>query len=75
LRCETPPLGDRSIATERIMATLGGLARSFLFGLSPTDPGVFVFAGLVLGAAAVLAGWLPAHRASHVDPLMALRHE
>jgi hypothetical protein len=54
---------------------LTGLARRILFGLTPTDPGVFIVAGMILAAAAALAGWLPAHRASHVDPLVALRHE
>jgi ABC-type antimicrobial peptide transport system permease subunit len=54
---------------------LTGLARNILFGLTPTDPGAFVVAASVLAAAAVLAGWLPAHRASRVDPLVALRHE
>jgi ABC-type antimicrobial peptide transport system permease subunit len=46
-----------------------------LFGLTPTDPSVFVVAASVLAVAAVLAGWLPAIRASRVDPLVALRHE
>lgn len=55
--------------------TLTGLARRFLFGLTPTDPGVFVVAGLVLGLTAALGAWLPARRASHIDPLAALRHE
>jgi ABC-type antimicrobial peptide transport system permease subunit len=54
---------------------LTGLARTILFGLTPTDPGVFVVAASVLAVAAVLAGWLPAVRASRVDPLLALRHE
>ena len=51
------------------------LAGAFLFGLRSNDPGVFVVAGIVLAAVAVVAGWLPAHRASRVDPLVALRHE
>jgi predicted permease len=54
---------------------LGGLARNILFGLTPTDPAVFVTASFVLGLTALVAGWLPAHRASRVDPLIALRHE
>jgi ABC-type antimicrobial peptide transport system permease subunit len=54
---------------------LTGLASSFLFDLRPNDPGVFLVAGLILATVAVVAGWLPAHRASRVDPLVALRHE
>jgi len=54
---------------------LTGIARKILFGLTPTDPAVFAVAASVLAGAAVLAGWLPARRASRVDPLVALRHE
>jgi putative ABC transport system permease protein len=54
---------------------LTGLARGLLFGLTPTDPGVFALAGSILGASALVAGWVPARRASSVDPLVALRHE
>jgi ABC-type antimicrobial peptide transport system permease subunit len=52
-----------------------GLARGILFGLTPTDPTVFVVAASVLTLAAVAAAWLPARRAARVDPMMALRHE
>jgi predicted permease len=55
--------------------TLTGLTRKMLFGTTPTEPGVFATAAVVLGVAAFTAGWLPAHRASRVDPLVALRHE
>jgi predicted permease len=54
---------------------LTGLAGKMLFGLTPTDPSVFAVAASVLAVAAVLASWLPARRASRVDPLVALRHE
>ena len=54
---------------------VAGLARTLLFGLTPTDPTVFGVAASVLAVAAVLAGWLPARRASRVDPVVALRHE
>ena len=55
------------------MAT--GVARSLLFGLTPTDPWAFAIAAAALTAAALVAGWLPARRASRVDPLVALRHD
>ena len=48
---------------------------SRLFGLSATDPLTFTAAIGVLGAAVMLAGWLPARRAARVDPLVALREE
>jgi predicted permease len=58
-----------------VALTLSGLARSMLFGLTPTDPAAFVTAASILGLTALVAGWLPARRASRVDPLIALRHE
>ena len=46
-----------------------------LFGLSPTDPLTLVGAAIVLTVVAMLAGYLPARRASRVNPLNALRYE
>ena len=54
---------------------LSGLARTMLFGVTPTDPAAFAIAAGVLGLTALAAGWLPARRASRVDPLTVLRHE
>jgi ABC-type antimicrobial peptide transport system permease subunit len=48
---------------------------SMLFGLKPTDPLTLAGAGLLLLAAAMLAGWAPARRASRIQPVEALRHE
>jgi predicted permease len=52
-----------------------GVTRNLLFGLTPTEPAVFVGAASILAAAALAAGWVPARRASSIDPLVALRHE
>jgi predicted permease len=54
---------------------LANLVRSQLFGLNPRDPLTFVGSAVVLTFAAGLAGFLPALRASSVDPTTALRHE
>jgi len=52
-----------------------GLARSLLYGVEPTDPLTLVTGAGGLVAAALLAAWVPARRASQVDPVIALRHE
>jgi ABC-type antimicrobial peptide transport system permease subunit len=49
--------------------------RSFLFGVAPTDPLALTAASLTLVAIAALASWIPARRASRVDPANALRAE
>jgi len=51
------------------------LIASFLFGVKPWDPTVFVAAPLVLTLVALLATWAPALRASRVNPIEALRYE
>ena len=49
--------------------------KTMLFGLKPSDPLTMVIAGAMLFAVAVLAGFIPARRASRVEPMQALRHE
>jgi predicted permease len=49
--------------------------RSFLFEIDPTDPITFAVIALVLGAIALLACYVPARRATRIDPLLALRAE
>ena len=51
------------------------LIASELFGLQSRDPITVLMASLLTASIAVLAGFLPARRASRVDPMVALRHE
>ncbi len=51
------------------------LVRSFLYGLTPQDPMSITLATVGLILVTGIAGYLPALRATHVDPLIALRHE
>lgn len=67
------------LATRGVLLGLGGalvaarLVRSQLFGVSPFDPGIFVAVMILLFAIAALACWLPAQRATRVNPMDALR--
>jgi ABC-type lipoprotein release transport system permease subunit len=49
--------------------------RSFLFGVAPNDPLALAGSSLTLVTIAALASWIPARRASRVDPAEALRAE
>jgi ABC-type antimicrobial peptide transport system permease subunit len=48
---------------------------SFLYGMKPNDPIAFAAAVAILLGAALLAGYVPARKASRIDPMIALRHE
>lgn len=69
------------LALAGVVAGVGaafGLTRllaGFLFGVQPWDPAVFVAVPVILAAVALLAVWLPAARASRLDPTEALRAE
>jgi putative ABC transport system permease protein len=51
------------------------LLSALLFEVSPYDAASFAFVALGLVAVALLASWLPAYRATRVDPMAALRCE
>jgi predicted permease len=57
-----------SLATSRMISAL-------LFGVAPSDPVTYAGVSIALSAVALLATWLPARRASQVEPLVALRYE
>jgi len=59
--------GLASLLVSRAIAAL-------LFNTAPTDPVAFIAMVLVIATIALLAGYLPARRASHVDPMVALRN-
>jgi ABC-type lipoprotein release transport system permease subunit len=54
---------------------LSKLIESLLFGVTARDPMVFVAVPVILAAVALIAVWLPAMRATRIDPIDALRCE
>ena len=51
------------------------LIESMLFEVKPNDPLTYIAVSALLALVALLASWIPAHRAARVDPLVALRQE
>jgi len=73
-------LGVKMIAAGLVIGAAGavgstGILANMLFGVKQTDPLTFVGVSLVLLASAVLACYIPARRATRVDPMTALRDE
>lgn len=58
-----------------VAIALGQAASALLYGISATQPGVILLASAALGSVVLLAGYLPARRASRIDPMHALRNE
>jgi putative ABC transport system permease protein len=54
---------------------VGRAISSLLFGVTPGNPGIMALTALVLAGVAILAGSVPARKAAHVDPIVALRYE
>jgi putative ABC transport system permease protein len=68
----------RSVGVGIVVGAVAGvmvvrLLEAFLFGVKPVDPFAFAAAAVVLIAVGLLAAYLPARRATRVDPLLALR--
>jgi predicted permease len=54
---------------------IGPMAEALLYNLKGRDPVVFISSAVLLAFVALLAGFIPAHRASRVEPMWALRYE
>jgi ABC-type antimicrobial peptide transport system permease subunit len=54
---------------------LGKFARAFLFEIQPHDPITLSAVVTILGTTALASAWLPARRATRIDPILALRAE
>jgi putative ABC transport system permease protein len=65
----------RVAGSSGLMSVDVGSPDSLLYGITPTDPATFVAVSIVMTAVALLACYLPARRATKVNPAIVLRHE
>ena len=73
---ETTRLGVIGVAVGLLLALAAGrFISSLLFGLSPYDPAAILVAGAAMIGVALVAGYVPARRATRIDPLLALKRE
>jgi predicted permease len=58
-----------------LLAVAAHYARSVVLGISPLDPRIYAISAVLVTALTIAAGWLPARRATRIDPMEALRSE
>ena len=75
LRASGTPVIAGVIAGLGLATVLTPLLSGMLFGVRPSDPLTYVFIAFVLGTVGLLACYVPARRATRVDPMIALRCE
>jgi ABC-type antimicrobial peptide transport system permease subunit len=73
LRRAALSVGIGLVAGLGIAIGMSMIVKSFLFGVAPTEPLVYIVIAVLLSAVALVAALVPALRASRVDPIVALR--